>query len=231
MNTQRVCLALLITLLAASAADAQQDKKKLYRWVDKQGKVHYDDALPPEAIDQARQEYNAKTGTATGSVDRALTAEERAAAVQQEDAAAVAAEAAKRQQMMEESMLVNYQTEADLHRAYDERISLLKQTIASTDISLKDVRNSLTTLLTEASEAELGGRPVDARRAGLIRERHVEMLKQQTFMSNRMGELASLDAEFQRVLARFRELRGAQQAPTPGTAPATPPATPGGATP
>jgi len=86
MKTNRLILAMLVLLMAASAAQAQ-DKKKLYRWVDKQGKVHYDDALPPEAVDQARREFNASNGNSAGSVDRALTAEERAQAQASQDAA------------------------------------------------------------------------------------------------------------------------------------------------
>ncbi|HMB57825.1 MAG TPA: DUF4124 domain-containing protein [Arenimonas sp.] len=214
MKTNRLILAMLVLLMAASAAQAQ-DKKKLYRWVDKQGKVHYDDALPPEAVDQARREFNASNGNSAGSVDRALTAEERAQAQASQDAAAKAAAVVQAQQMQESSMLVNYQTEADLRHAYDERITLLKQTIESTDIGLKGVRSSLADMLAQASETELDNRKVDAKRAGDIRELHVEMIKQQNIQSSRMSELASLDSEFQRVLARYRELRGQQLAGAP----------------
>src|SRR4249919_1034157 len=90
MLRSRLSLAVVVVALASASLSAQDVKKKLYRWVDKQGKVHYDDALPAEAVDQARQEFSAKTGTATGSVDRALTPEERA----QQEAAARAAAAA-----------------------------------------------------------------------------------------------------------------------------------------
>ena len=83
--------ALALALAAGVAAQDKTDGPKLYRWVDKQGKVHYDDALPPEAVNQARGEYDPKTGNRLGTVARALTAEERAALAAQAAAEAKAA--------------------------------------------------------------------------------------------------------------------------------------------
>ncbi len=202
-----------LLVCSMTAAQAQDTKKKLYRYVDKNGNVTYVDALPADATDSARKEFSAASGQNTGAVERALTAEERVAAAANQDAAAKAAAVAAQQKLLEESMLVNYQTEADLRRAYDERISLLQQTIESTDISLKSVRSSLAAMLAEASEAELYGRKVDTRRAGMIRELRSEMIKQQGFQGTRMSELTTLNSEFDRVLIRFRQLRGAADAP------------------
>src|SRR5689334_23913711 len=166
MWRSKLSLAILAVALAGTAVTAQELKKKLYRWVDKQGKVHYDDALPPEAVDQARQEFSAQTGTKTGTVDRALTPEERA---QQEAAAKAAAAAnvtAEEQARNEQAMLTSYESEADLRRAYDERLELLKQTLESTDVGLQSLHASLSAVLSEAAENELEHRPVDAKRAG-----------------------------------------------------------------
>ena len=221
MKLTRLGLVITLALFAAATAGAQDQKKKLYRYVDKNGNVTYVDALPADAADAARKEFNSESGQTTGAVDRALTAEERAAREANKEAEAKAAAVAAQQKLLEESMLVNYQTEADLRHAYDERISLLQQTIESTDISLKNVRGSLASLLAEASEAELYGRKVDTRRAGTIRELRSEMVKQQSFQVTRLSELTTLNSEFDRVLLRFRELRGAADA-AKSPAPAAP---------
>jgi hypothetical protein len=225
MKLKRLGLVITLALLAAATAGAQEQKKKLYRYVDKNGNVTYVDALPADATGAARKEFSSESGQTTGAVDRALTADELAARQANSEAAAKAAAIAAQQKLLEESMLVNYQTEADLRRAYDERISLLQQTIESTDISLKNVRGSLASLLAEASEAELYGRKVDTRRAGTIRELRGEMVKQQAFQVTRLSELTTLNSEFDRVLVRFRELRGAADS-TKSAAPAVPQATP-----
>jgi len=228
MNGKTIlALAMALVLVAGSAA-GQGKSKKLYRWVDKEGKVHYDDALPPEAVDQARTEFNSKSGNVTAAVERAMTAEERAAL---EAAAAAAAEAAKREEELrhqEEVMLVTYANENDLRRAYGERVNLLKTTLDSTDASIKNVRDNLATMLQQASDTELGGRKVTDDRLAQIRELHNEYVKQQRFQVSRRVELESLNAEFARMLSRYRELKN----PAPAAAaPADPSAALPNATP
>lgn len=223
MSRKPLFLTLVAAMLIAGIASAQDKGAKLYRWVDKQGKVHYDQALPPEAVDQARREFSAKTGTAVGSVDRALTPEERAQLEAEAKAAAEAAIAANEQKRLEDIMMASYLTEQDMRRAYGERISLLTMTIESTDISIKSLRENLATLLQQASDTELDNRRVLDDRVQTLRELHSEKVKQQNLQASRRADLAALNAEFARMLARYRELRGAATAPA---ATATTPPTP-----
>jgi hypothetical protein len=203
MNGKAVLAAALSVAILAASALAQGTKgPKLYRWVDKDGKVHYDDALPPEAVNQARKEFSASTGARAGEVERALTPEERAAmeaaAVQQANAAKVAEEQAHQVEVI----MLTYSSENDVRRAYGERIELLKTTLESTDVSIRNVRENLATMLAQASEAELGGRKVPPERDAAIRELHAEFLRQQQFQGNRRAELDALNAEFARMLTR-----------------------------
>ena len=223
MNTKTLALALLAALLATTAVAQKKDGPKLYRWVDKDGKVHFDQALPPEAVQQARTEFNTETGRTLGQVDRALTQEERDAQAAAAAAAAQAEAAAAEQKRQEDIMMASYSTEMDLRRAYGERISLLQMTIESTDISIKSLRENLAEILAQASETELSGRRVLEDRAQTIREMHTEKTKQQALQVNRRNELAALNAEFARMLSRYRELRGANPTDAPtAAAPATP---------
>lgn len=222
MIRKLLCVAVVAAIVAASAASAQ--KPKLYRWVDKQGKVHYDDALPPEAVDQARREFSAATGTAVGSVDRALTPEERAQLEAEKKAAEEAALLNSEQKRQEEIMMASYSTEADMTRTYGERIALLRMTLESTEISIKSLRENLATMLAQASDTELENRKVVDERVKTIRELQAEKIKQQNFQVNRRVELAELNAEYARMLARYRELRSATSQPAPTTPAPTPPA-------
>ena len=227
-RTASLLLATAVALALATPADAQVPAapkgKKLYRWVDAQGKVQISDTLPPELVGTERREINAGTGRTTGTVERLLTPEEKAA---QEAEARRAGEVAARlaeQKRNEDAMLASYLTEDDLKRAYGERISLLKQTLESTDVSLMSLRSSLAMQLADASESELAGRKVDDARLAKIRELHDELIKQRQFQANRHIELMSLDAEFVRMLERYR-LRRAEEtqatAPIPVPAPVT----------
>jgi hypothetical protein len=220
MKAKVICVAVLAAVVAGGAFG--QAKPKLYRWVDKDGKVHYDDALPPEAVNQARKEINARTGNVAAQVERALTPEERAAEAAAAQQAANAAKLAEEQAHQEEVMMATYSTENDMRRAYGERISLLKTTLESTDVSIRNVRENLATMLAQASESELGGRKVPPERDAAIRELHSEFLRQQQFQSNRRAELDALNSEFARMLSRYRELKNAAAAP-PASASTPPP--------
>jgi hypothetical protein len=219
MKTRSLLALAIITGLLAGGLNAEE-KKKFYRWVDKNGKVQVSDQLPPEAVNQARTEINAKgSSTISGKVDRALTAEELAAQAQQASADAEAKKIADQQKRVEDAMLINYATEDDLRRTYKERIDLLQQTIESADISIKSIRSSLTGMLAQASETELAKRPVDAARAKQIQEMHEALLKQQIAQLSSHKDVKTMETEFAMVLARYRELRGTS---TPAPAVVTP---------
>lgn len=234
MTRSLIALAVIAALATPAIAEAQSKggkpaapTKKLYRWVDKDGKVQFSDSLPPEAIDQARQEFSAKSGTATGSVDRALTAEERAALEAAASNAAAQAAREEEQRRIENAMLASYDTEADLTRAFNERVDLLKRTVEGIEVSIAGQRTSLLSQLANAAESELANRPVDAKRAQTIRDLHAELVTQQDLLMRREAELGALSQEYERTLARYRELReGAAKKDGADTAPSVEPALP-----
>ena len=63
----RMVLSAALLALVAGAADAQsgKDRTKLYRWVDKNGQVHYGDSVPPEYAEQDRDILN-RQGVSVG---------------------------------------------------------------------------------------------------------------------------------------------------------------------
>jgi hypothetical protein len=230
MNRTLLVLATAVALALSMPADAQKKKKpgsnaaaakKLYRWTDANGEEHVSDTLPPEMVGQEREEISARSGRTTATVARELTPEERAAFEAEQARAQDETERLAQQQRNEDAMLASYLTEDDLKRAYDERIGLLKQTLESTDVSLRAIRDALALQLADASEAELQNKPVNDKRLGKIRELHVELTRQRQFQSNRHQELLALDSEYVRMLERYR-LRRAEEA-AGGEAAAAPP--------
>jgi hypothetical protein len=221
MKRIAVLLVAAVALALAAPADAQKKKgstpanKKLYRWVDADGKVQISDTLPPEMVGTERREISAGSGRTTGTVARELMPEERAALEAEKASSQVEEARLAQQQRDEDAMLASYLTEADLQRAYGDRIGLLKQTLESTDVSLKALRDSLAMQLADASEAELQGKKVKPERVAKIRELHDELVKQRRFQSNRHVELLALDAEFVRMLERYRQRRASESAPAP----------------
>lgn len=206
-------LAVATALLLPGAADAQQ--KKLYRWVDKDGKVQFSDALPPEAVDQARTEINASSGSTTATVERALTPEERAAKAEADRLQAIADKEAEQARKTEAAMIASFQNEDELKRSFSNRIDLVKQTLEAIEAGIASQRASLASMLADAAESELAGRAVPAKQATDIRGLHEEMVRQQRMLVLKQGELAELDQELLRLVERFREIKGATNAPNP----------------
>ncbi|HTD28974.1 MAG TPA: DUF4124 domain-containing protein [Xanthomonadaceae bacterium] len=228
MNVLHKTLAAAVLLLFVQTALAQQAPSgpKLYRWVGPDGKVHYSDELPPEVLDQARQELSVKSGMTINQVDRAQTADERSAAQAKADAEAKAAAATQKAKESDQNLLSSYPTEADLKSAYDQRIAMQNETLKTTRIGMQSQQESLSELLIAASNLELASKPVPARMATTIRTTHAQVLDEQQQETQQEAQAANLRQENAAVLARYRSLRSAteaEHAATP-TAPAgTPP--------
>ena len=215
-------LAACTASIASAAPPSPAQGKKLYCWTDAGGHKICGDALPPEAADRARTEISAKSGMRTGEVARAMTAEERAAAaVAAEQAQAQAAAEAARQRR-DLAMVESYGTEADLRRAYGERISLLDSTIKASQLGVANLRLSLTSLLDQASDLELAGKPVPGPLLGNVRGQHAELQKQQRILAQQQQDRGELDGEFTDAVARYRSLKQAEaggSAAAPASAP------------
>lgn len=197
-----------LVALAGPAAAQKSDGagKKLYCWTENGRKV-CGDALPATAVDSARTEISARSGLATGRVDRALTAEERAAAAAQAEAQREAALAAEAQQRRELAMVESYASEADLRRAYEHRLSLSRGTLQASRMAVTGLRQSLLSLLRRAGEAELMGRPVAKPLGDNIRIQHAELLRQQRMLADHQREAVAVEGEFADTLARYRALK------------------------
>lgn len=214
MNKLYVPLALALTAaaLAAPAGAQEAGKKKLYCW-NEGGRKVCGDALPANAVDSARTEISSKSGLPTGQVGRALTAEERlAAAAQAEiDRQNQFKEAAQR--MREHAMAESYATEADLRRAFNDRIALLDDTIKAAQLSIGGLRQSLISLLRQAGDAELAGKPVPANLTGTIRTQHAELMRQQGLLAAHRQNRSEIDVELDHALQTYRALKSPKAPP------------------
>ncbi|MBP6533482.1 MAG: DUF4124 domain-containing protein [Arenimonas sp.] len=191
------------TLIAGVAAQ----EKKIYRWVDKDGKVQISDQLPPDAVDKARKEYNAKTGSLKNDVQSQLSPAEKAAAEHQAQAEAAVMAEAEKAKRIEQSMLINYATEQDLQRFFDERTDLLKQTIISLKASIQSRRAFLISSLNEMSEAEINGQTLDAGKLKMLAETQALVAEQTAQMDRLNVSYRALQAEFAKTLDKYRSMK------------------------
>lgn len=147
----RPCALLTALTLATTATLAQA---QLYKWVDENGRVQYSDSVPPSATDRARKELRTD-GTVKGSVERALTPEEKRAAALRAAEEAKAQEAQREQERKDRALMATYPTLLDHDRARGRALATL-----DTDIAALAEREAL---LTKAAQGVALTAPEQAR--------------------------------------------------------------------
>jgi len=218
-------LALLAALaLPVSAQNKPADAgKKLYCW-NQGGERICSDTLPSEAVNSAREEFNARSGTRSAEVQRALTAEERADAALARAQAEVDAAAVETRKRTEQAMLSTYGSEDALRRVFNERVAIVDNNIKTAAYNVTSLREALAAQLASAGNKELAGQKVADKQAQDIRQRHGELLAQLRLQGAFEAQRRALDVEIAQTLARYRELKGitapADVPPAPAAAPA-----------
>jgi hypothetical protein len=217
MRTLPVLLVSALALAFIAQAEAAAGKKKLYRWTDANGEVHYTDALPPQAASDARDTLNS-SGRPVSHTERAPTEEERvvleAEAARLEQEKRLADDKAK----MDAVLVASYPSEVELERAYKERFDLIEQSVESARVGIRSQEKSLTDLLSHAGDLERNGRNVPAAVIESIGKTRAQVADQRDYLAKREAERAALRKEYEDLLARYRHLTGAP-AETSGAAP------------
>jgi len=206
---------LLVPLAAAALTATAQDApkaKKLYCWNDPKSGRTCSDALPPDQVNNARDEFSVNSGARVGAIDAAMTSEQRA------DAAAAAAQARADQaaqdtrRRTEQAMLLSYSSENDLKRVFTERTTIVDNSVDTARYNVASMRDALITKLQLAGNAELAGRTVEAKLADEIRQRHSELVRQQNLLTSFEQQRVQLNGEVEETLQRYRALKSAAQA-------------------
>lgn len=207
ITTLSLIATLLVVALMALSFDATA-QRKLYRWTDKNGNVHYTDQLPPEAAQDKREELN-RQGITVRTTERARTPEEQAeweAEQARLEAERIAAEEAAK---MDAVLIGSYPTEADLQRAYNERFDLLEQSLESARVGIRSQEKSLAELLAHAADLERDGQKVPPAITDSIARTRDQVNDQRSYLERRENERAALQTEYDQLLARYRELKSA----------------------
>lgn len=220
MRKQTPWLALALLTLAPTAlaqkSKAEAAPKKLYCW-NENGQRVCSDALPPEAVNYAREEISAKSGLRTGEVDRTLTAEERAQAAAEAAQRALDKAAEDTRRRTDQAMLMSYRTEDDLRRVFNERTAIVDNNVQTARYNVASLREGLVSLLRTAGDRELADRPVTAEMIQSIRLRHAELVRQQQLQASFESQRSQLDTEIDEILQRYRTMKGLSAAATAST--------------
>jgi len=195
--------ALLAAAAHAAPASRPSDKGVAYRWVDEQGVVHYGDHIPPQYATQERTLLNGQ-GIAVAHVDAQKTPEQQAADAR--DRAAV-----MKQKQHDAFLVSTYTSVKDIEALRDARLEQLKSQRAAAEQYVESLRVRLASL----QERALGYRPYSSlpsaqRMPDDLAENLVrtvfEMREQTTALAASSETEATLRAQFQADIERYREL-------------------------
>jgi len=200
-------LALAALALPALAQNKPEAGKKLYCW-DEGGRRICSDTLPAEAVNNAREEFNARSGLRSAEVQRALTAEEQADAALAAAQAQVDAAAVETRKRTEQAMLSTYGSEDALRRVFNERAAIVDNNIQTAAYNVASLRDALATQLQAAGNKELSGQKIADKQADDIRQRHRELQAQLRLQAAFERQRKALDVEIDETLARYRVLKG-----------------------
>lgn len=198
--------ALLLALFAGSG-DAQTDKTKLYRWVDKNGQVHYGDSVPPEYAEQDRDILN-RQGVPVGREEGLITPEEAAAKA----AADKAERDEKKRKLRDRVLLQTYQSVKELEVLRDTRLELVDAQLTIQEQSLANLRAQRAQIERMAARYSPINNNADAlplpEELALDLERSANDIEtQQANLVKRREERESIRLNFEADIARYKELR------------------------
>lgn len=202
----------LIILAYAPSLGAQQVSadKKLYCW-EQAGKKVCSDTLPPEQAAAARVELSSKDGRTLDEVARALTPEERRAAAAARRQAEAEADVLRASARRDLAMVESYASEADLRRAFGERIILVDESIKGSVLAEENLRRGLVSQLGRASDLELAGKPVPKALQDNILKQHADLTRQLAQLQEQRGERSMLNDDLNAALQRYRDLKAQRQ--------------------
>jgi hypothetical protein len=143
---KNLLLTAAILLVLSQAASAAQDQK-LYRWVDKEGNVHYGDSIPAEYAEVEKQVVN-EHGVTLDVLRGKKTEEERAAEKREEELRAER-ELRRRQ---DQALLATYLSIDEIIMHRDRRVELFQAQSRVTELYLRNLQKRLDSLQQEASQ-------------------------------------------------------------------------------
>lgn len=210
-RTLKLLLPVALLALAAGVAGAQADKqKKLYRWVDKNGQVHYGDSVPAEYAEQDRDVLN-KQGLPVGREEGTITPEEAAAKA----AADKAARDEQKRKLRDRVLLQTYQSVQELEILRDNRLELVDAQLTIQEQSLSNLRAQRAQIQRMASRyAPVNTHPGAAQLpdeiAADLERSAADIQTQESNLVRRREERENIRQTFEADIKRYQELRAIQ---------------------
>lgn len=203
---------LLVFLIALFATPSPAEAGSVYKWVDKDGNVHYTNTPPPEASQQERTVMDER-GNVTDTLAAPKTIEELEAERKLEVERLEAERLAKDQAAKDNMLLQTYTSAEEMELARDGRLAALEAQVKVVSGTISSLDAQLADLEGQAKGFSENGKPVPQPIQNRIKKTRAELLQNQKFLLAREAEQEEIRQKFGADIERFKELkRGRGQA-------------------
>ena len=203
MNSRFFIILALISVNLVLSCLSTQSHANTFRWVDKDGHVHYSDQLPPNEVDRAYSLIN-KGGVTIDSVEKAKTkeqlAEEKRLKAQQEE-----------QKNYDHILLDTYSKVSDLEDTRDRYIASIEGVIKVSQHKLANLNNELDKLNKTAADLERGGKTMSKEMRQDITNIQSQIDRENDFIQAQRAQQTKVTEKFSSDIKRFQELKDSQQ--------------------
>jgi hypothetical protein len=191
-----------VTILSALFCSAAHAEKKILKWTDEKGVVHYGNSQPGAATGLGAQTMNAQGVVTNTQVDqsKALSAAEEKK--RQEELK----RKAEAQKIEDQRLLDSYATEEDLTRSYQQNVELLDQQMKATQVDIESRQKGLNKLIATAGESERAGKPVPEQIKILIVNERAQIETQRKYIAAKQAARLTAKTEYDTNVARYREV-------------------------
>lgn len=206
---------LQIILLMMLCISFSSDAKKMYKWVDENGKVYYSDKVPPDQVDHARERIS-ETGVIKEKVKRALTDEEKialAAEIEKKKELELQAKMAAEKEAFEKNkILMSYSSADQIIRLKNERVNALNRNIETAKENLAIQEKNEKDLMKRAADKERNGEVVSETFLSQINQVKDQIAYQKQFIIDKTAEIATTEAKYEGELATYYKYTSDDQA-------------------
>lgn len=198
---------------ARRPAAKSSGETKTYRWVDKDGVVHFGDSVPPEYATSEKQvlnDYGVPVSTEGGKRSAEQIAADKAAAKKAEQERQKAILATRRDQVL----LDTYLSVEEIEALRDRRIELIDTQIKVTENYLQGLRDILQKLQAEAAgfkpySPDPQAPPIDQRLARELSTTMDSIMLYEKNLADTRNRKADVVGQFTADISRFKELKAA----------------------
>jgi hypothetical protein len=191
---RKLTLIFVLLLLAPLASLAQE--AKVFRWVDKDGVIHYGDSIPAEYAELPKEVLN-DHGVTVANLEGKKTPEQlEAERLEKERTTAI-----ELQRRADQALLATYLSVDEILMHRDRRVELFQAQSRVTELYLTNLQRRLQTLRQEASHFSPYSENSDAPMIG--KDLADDLRKTKEIIGRHERNLQKFQADEQQIIARF----------------------------